>query len=167
MSQENATKKKTPRTGGTRRTNKTAPKVAELPAPPMEDFMTRERANAGHQIPLYAADGRLTAHWLQVRGVDSDEFIRARTKQTRRTAEIVALPEEERDAAIVDATLEMHAALVAAWSFDKPCTLANVKAFLREAPQIATEVDKLASRRTFFFKTPSGGLMPSPPPSSP
>jgi len=161
-----ATKSKTPRTGGTRRTNKVKPAPA-LPAPGMEDFMTREKANAGHKIPLYAADGRLTAHWLRVRGVDSDAFQRARTRQTRRVAEIAGLDDVDREEAIADATVEMQAALVAEWSFEMPCTPANVKKFLREAPQIAAEVDKFASRRTLFFKTPLDGLMPSQPPSSP
>jgi hypothetical protein len=133
----------------------------------MDEFMTRAKANEGHKIPLYAPDGRLTAHWLRVRGVDSDTFRKAQSRQTRRTAEIAALPEADREEAIIDATLEMQAALVAEWSFDQPCTHENIKAFLREAPQIASEVDKFASRRTFFFKTPLGSLMPSQPPSSP
>lgn len=141
--------------------------LAALPAPDMSAFLTRERANAGHKIPLHTPDGTLTDHWLVVRGVDSDEFTRTRNRHTRRVAEIAALPEEEREAAILDATLDLHAALVGDWSFTMPCTVENVKAFLREAPQIAAEVDRLASNRTFFFKTPSGGLMPTPPPSSP
>jgi hypothetical protein len=144
-----------------------AKKPEALPTPAMEDFMTRSKANEGHQIPLYTADGRLSAHWLRVRGVDSDAFRKSQTKQTRRTSEIALLPEEEREEAILDATLEMQAALVAAWSFDMPCTLDNVKAFLREAPQIAAEVDKFASRRAFFFKKPLQSLIPSQPPSSP
>lgn len=157
-----ATKKRTPRTGGAR-----VKKAPALPAPGMEEFMTRTKANEGHKIPLYAADGRLTAHWVRVRGVDSDAFRKAQNRQTRRTAEIAALPQEDREEAIFDATLEMQAALVAEWSFDMACTHDNIKAFLREAPQIAAEIDKFASRRTFFFKTPLGSLMPSQPPSSP
>jgi hypothetical protein len=149
---------------------------AELPAPDMAEFATRDRANEGHTIPLHTPDGRLTKHWLRVRGVDSDEFIRARNRQNRKTAAIVGIEdEEEREEAILDATLELHCALVADWSFADPalmadkakkCTPANVKAFLRTAPQIAAEIDRLASHRTFFFKMPSGSLMPSQPPSS-
>jgi hypothetical protein len=132
----------------------------------MEAFLTRERANEGHRIPLYAPDGRLTAHWLQVRGIDSDLFRRAKARQERRTGEIALLDEDERDEAILDATLEMLTALVADWSFPQECSPANVKAFLREAPQIAAEVDKFASRRSFFFRTPLDGLMPTPQKSS-
>jgi hypothetical protein len=154
----------TPRTGGKR--IKAKPPEA-LPAPGMDEFHTRTKANEGHKIPLYTADGRLSAHWLRVRGVDSDVFRKAQTRQTRRVAELAALPDAERDEAIAEATLDMQTALVAEWSFDKPCTPENVKEFLREAPQIAAEVDKFASRRSFFFKMPSGSLMPSLPPSSP
>lgn len=157
-------KSTSPRTGGKRIKKTNAP---QLPAPPMEEFMTRAKANEGHKIPLYTADGRLSAHWLRVRGVDSDTFRKAQSRQTRRVAELASLEGEAREEAIAEATLEMQAALVAEWSFDMPCTLDNVKNFLREAPQIAAEVDKFASRRTFFFKTPLGSLMPTQPPSSP
>lgn len=155
---------KTPRTGGGKIKTK---KPEALPAPAMSDFHTRAKANEGHKIPLYAADGRATSHWLRVRGIDSDTFRKAQTKQTRRVAEFAALPDAERDEAVAEATLEMQASLVAEWSFDMPCTLKNVMDFLREAPQIAAEVDKFASRRSFFFKMPSGSLMPTQPPSSP
>jgi hypothetical protein len=158
-------KTRTPRTGGAR--IKKAKPAPELPTPGMDAFHTRTKANEGHKIPLYSADGQLTAHWLRVRGVDSDAFRKAQTRQTRRVAEIAALTPEAREDAIMDATLEMQAALVAEWSFDMECTHDNVKTFLRDAPQIAAEVDKFASRRTFFFKTPLNALMPSQPPSSP
>ena len=141
-------------------------KKVELPKPEIEEFMTRPKANEGHKIPLYTADGRLTAHWLRVLGIDSDVFRKVQAQQIRRIAEISELPEEERETAYEDVKLELAACLVADWSFDKPCTHENVKAFLRDAPQIRAEVDKLASRRTFFFKTPLGSLMPSPAPPS-
>jgi hypothetical protein len=131
----------------------------------MEEFMTRAKANEGRAIPLYAADGRLTAHWVRVRGVDSDAFRLAQTKQMRRTAEIASLPEIEKEPAIEDAKLEMTASLVIDWSFDMPCTHENVKNFLREAPQIAAAIDKFASRRTFFFRKSLDDLMPTQPQS--
>ena len=143
-----------------------APAPAELPKPGIEAFQTRAKANEGQKIPLYTADGILTAHWLKVRGVDSDTFRRAQHIQTRRIAEIAAMPEDERETAIVEASLEMLTALVAEWSFDEPFTHEKVKEFLREAPQIAMEIDKFASRRAFFFKTHSQNLLPTPSPSS-
>lgn len=140
----------------------TAP--ASLPLPSMDEFKTRERANVGHKIPLYTADGRLTGHFIVCRGVDSDSFQRAHAKQTRRLAEIAALDEAEREEAMIEAKVEMQAALVADWSFSDPAlmggddkthapTLENVRRFLRDAPQIGTELDKFASRRSLFFRT--------------
>ena len=134
----------------------------EPPKPGMEAFTTRAKANEGHTLPLYTVDGTLTAHWLRVRGIDSDLFRQEQTRQTRKLAEIVALPEEQRAPAIAEATLEMRAALVAAWSFDEDFNHDKVKEFLREAPQIADKIDEFASRRALFFKTPLGGLMPTP-----
>jgi hypothetical protein len=125
---------------------------ADPPAPPMESFFTRGRANEGVKVPLYTPDGQLSKHWLVVRGVDSDAFNHAKTKQTRRIGQIASLPEEERDAEIKDATLEMISSLVASWSFDRECTLENIKAFLTEAPQIADKVDEFASKRSLFFQ---------------
>lgn len=156
-----STNKKPIRTGGTRRT-----KAKPLPAPGMEDFMTRSKANEGHKLPLYTADGRLSAHWIRVRGVDSDAFIRARARQSRKIGEIASLPEEKQEEAIRESTLEMLASLVAEWSFDMPCTPEAIRNFLREAPQIAVEIDKFASRRATFFKMGSGDLTDTPPPSS-
>lgn len=65
------------------------------------------------------------------------------------------MEEGEREKALEEGTLEMRAALISEWSFDMPCTVENISNFLREAPQIADEVDKFASRRAFFFRLPS------------
>ena len=132
----------------------TTTEAASLPTPGMEEFVTRLEANIGKKLELYTSDGRLTAHWLQVRGIDSDAFRQEKTKQTRRMAATGLLPKEEQPGVIADAALEMVVSLVAGWSFDKPFTHDNVKLFLQDAPQIVEEVDKFASRRTFFFKRP-------------
>lgn len=126
----------------------------QLPAPGMEAFHTRTKANEGVKFPLYMPDGTLSAHWLVIRGVDSDAFQRVKSKQTRRVGHIASLPEDERDAEVKDATLEMIASLVASWSFDMECTHDNVKQFLTEAPQIAEKVDEVATRRSLFFQNP-------------
>lgn len=176
----NEKKKPARRTGGTRRRKAAPPaNVVPLPVPGMDAFMTRAKANEGHRIPLHAADGKLTAHWVQVRGIDSDAFRQAETTQKRRLKEFMQIKDEgEREAAVAEGTLILQASLVADWSFADadimakggnsaiPCTLENVVNFLREAPQIASKIDELASRRTFFFKTPTGSLMPSQPQSS-
>lgn len=124
----------------------------ELGKPGMEEFLTRSRANEGVKIQLHTASGELTAHWLLIRGIDSDAFRKEQTRQARQIADIVQLPETEREAAYSTGKFEMLASLVAGWSFEKECTPEAIKEFLREAPQIADEVDRIASRRTFFFK---------------
>lgn len=147
----------------------------ELPAPAMAAFATRETANAGHKIPLFTSEGVLTAHWLLVRGIDSEAFTIARNKQNRRIAELVQMKDDERELAILESTLEMQASLVAGWSFSDPelmgkgqameCTHENVKAFLRTAPQIAEKVDEFASKRSFFFSERARNLLPLQPSS--
>lgn len=143
-----AKKTSKPRTGG-------ATIKQDAPAPPMEAFHTRAKANEGVKLPLFTATGAVTSHWLRVLGIDSDTFRKAYAKQQRRAMELATMPEEERETALTDATIEMRAALVSDWSFDMPCTFENISQFLREAPQIADKVDEFASRRAFFFKSQS------------
>lgn len=133
----------------------------------MEAFFTRERANEGIEIPLYLPDGTKTEHWLRIRGVDSDHF-RLAEAEIKRDAMRVAMIEDplERAKAIADAKLNLIAALVISWSFEKECTLENVKEFFRQAPQIADAVDQVASKRALFFAKRSSSSLSTPKPSS-
>lgn len=133
----------------------------------MEAFFTRERANKGIEIPLYLPDGTKTEHWLRIRGVDSDHF-RLAEAESKRDAMRVAMIEDplERAKAIADAKLNLIAALVISWSFEKECTLENVKEFFRQAPQIADAVDQVASKRALFFAKRSSNSLSTPKPSS-
>lgn len=133
----------------------------------MEAFFTRELANEGIEIPLYLPDGTKTEHWLRIRGVDSDHF-RLAEAESKRDAMRVAMIEDplERAKAIADAKLNLIAALVISWSFEKECTLENVKEFFRQAPQIADAVDQVASKRALFFAKRSSSSLSTPKPSS-
>ncbi len=133
----------------------------------MEAFFTRERANEGIEIPLYLPDGTKTEHWLRIRGVDSDHF-RLAEAESKRDAMHVAMIEDpiERAKAIADAKLNLIAALVISWSFEKECTLENIKEFFRQAPQIADAVDQVASKRALFFAKRSSSSLSTPKPSS-
>lgn len=162
-------KKKNPRTGGGRRKKKQAPAVVGMDA-----FKTRERAEAGHQIPLYTPEGELSAHYITVRGMDSDEFQIAKTKQARVIAELSTMKDEQkREVATLDATCNYLAVLVKDWSFDKKelmpkgatldaCTRENVAKFLREAPQIKEKIEELVSRRALFFRNQAHALKATP-----
>jgi hypothetical protein len=150
---------------------------ATTPAPlGMDAFKTRSRANEGQRVELHTPEGNLSPHFLIVRGIDSDEFQKAKAKQARVIAELAAMPEGEREEKALDATCDLLAVLVKDWSFSNPdlmpagevypCNLANVAQFLREAPQIREKVDEMVSRRTVFFRMQSGGLKITPADSS-
>ena len=133
----------------------------------MEAFFTRKRANEGVKLQLAQPDGTETDHWVQIRGVDSDEFKRAEADARRSALQLAGLKDEsELRKRINEDKLELLAALVIAWSFNAPCTKENVINFLREAPQIGDEIDRLAARRSLFFKQGSPTSTPSPAPSS-
>jgi len=119
----------------------------------MEEFFTRQVANVGVKLPLYLPDGSKSEHWLRVRGIDSDEFRRAETKGKRKAIEISQIDsDDEREKIIEQVEKEVVASLIAAWSFEQECTHDNVVKFLTEAPQIMSQVNKFAARRSEFFK---------------
>lgn len=133
----------------------------------MEAFFTRERANEGVEIPLYTPDGTKSQHWLRIRGVDSDTFREAEANSKREAMRVAMLDDtQERAKAIADAKLTLLAALVIGWSFEKECSVENIKEFFRQAPQIADAVDQVASKRALFFGKRSSSLPSSPKPSS-
>ncbi|USL90033.1 hypothetical protein [Vibrio phage vB_VpaS_CHI] len=118
----------------------------------MEEFFTRQKANEGKKVPLYLPNGEPSEHWIQIRGVDSDQFKEAETAAKRKAVEIAQIEStQERAEAVRTTELKCIAALVADWSFDKPCDETNVVNFLREAPQIADMVNRYAANRKSFF----------------
>lgn len=120
----------------------------------MEQFKTRERAGQGRRLTLYTPDGVATEHWLQVRHVWSDAFSAANEAELSAIRELVLAAEGDKGKiadAQRDAKFRLWAALVAAWSFDVECTPESVEAFLREAPQIGTVLDKFATETSAFF----------------
>ena len=118
----------------------------------MDEFFTREIANEGRRVDLVHPDGTPSEHWIQIRGMDADEFRNAETKAKRKAIEIAQMDDEDKRAlAVADIELRTIAALVADWSFDQECTQKAVVKFLREAPQIAEMVNRYAARRSLFF----------------
>jgi hypothetical protein len=119
-------------------------------------FFTRDRANAGVRIPLYTPSGRKTDQWIQIRGVDSDEFRAADTKAKRDAVRLASIKDEkERDEAVYELTTRLTASLVIAWSFPEECTEENIIAFFKQAPQICSSIDITASDRGYFFRNAS------------
>lgn len=120
----------------------------------LELFHTRARANEGVRLPLHAPDGSPTEHWLQVRHVWSDAFQEANDAAVAEVSEAVlaAQGDKARIAEVKrEAQVKLWASLVAAWSFDEPCTPEAVAAWLREAPQIGKVLDKFAADSKRFF----------------
>ena len=138
------------------------------PAQTMQHFFTRQKANEGVKLPLDLPDGTPTAHFITVRGVDSDDFRRANTESKRKLVELAL----DRERATLDPKeheqqrLNVLASLVAGWSFDQPCTFENIITLLREAPNLADQIDRIAAKRHLFFLNGSTNSSPSLPQNS-
>ena len=133
----------------------------------MEAFFTRERANEGVEVPLYTPDGTKSQHWVRIRGVDSDAFREAEANSKRDAFRVASIEDTvERAKAIQDTKLNLIAALVISWSFEKECTPENIKEFFRQAPQIADAVDQMASKCSLFFAKRSSSSVSTSKPSS-
>lgn len=131
------------------------------------EFFTLDKANAGIRVPLYTPDGRPTDHWMQIRGVDSDEFRKADAKAKRDAVKLAAITDDrEREDALHDLTTRLTASLVIAWSFEQECTMENVTAFFKRAPQICNAIDITAGDRAYFFRIGSSNSADTPGQSS-
>ena len=117
----------------------------------MEAFAIRQRANDGRRVALTLPDGSPTDHWLQIRSQWSDAFRQAREEAMQQVARMAQTGKSELDAALEQSLLAVRAALVSDWSFDEPCVPDNVRAFLREAPQIAELIDRAGADDQAFF----------------
>ncbi len=136
-------------------------------APAMNAFFTREAANEGVQLPLYLPSGEKSEHWVRILGVDSDAFRYAESESRRDTFRLAAIEDlAARSEEIASSKRRLIASLVVAWSFPQECTLANVDAFFREAPQIMDAIDITASKRALFFAGRSSGSQNLPSTSS-
>ena len=122
------------------------------------DFFTRAKANEGERMPISLPDGTPTDEWLQIRGVDSDQFRVALDDFRRELLAIASLKDETEKADRTEvARLALNAALIIGWSFDAEFSDVALMEFLRESPYITAEVDRFASdRRRFFGKRSTG-----------
>lgn len=130
--------------------------------PNQDAFFTRASANEGIEFDLTLPDGTPTEHKIRIRGVDSDAFKAAEAMSKRSILELAAIKDEKVYAERVQAAqCLLMASLVISWSFEQECTPANVATFLREAPQITEQIDRLAFRRSLFTKASSNNSTPS------
>lgn len=148
----------------------------------MEEFFTSDKSQDGVRLPLQRPDGGKSEHWLLVRGIDSDAFHKADFLAKRERSLIEAEASGIKDKTeradflfkkVTEQEIAIIAALVADWSFDKAegfnpdekpewvFKRANVKRFLRKAPQIKDQIDRFSARRSAFFGNGSDSLKPS------
>lgn len=121
----------------------------------MEKFFTRATANEGKKLPLRHPDGTPSEHYLIIRSQWSDEFIQANDDAMRSLAVKVAAKDADAKSVFQEQKLSLIAACIAGWSFSTEFTHENVIEFLRNAPQIAKQVNKLAGDDKYFFKKES------------
>lgn len=118
----------------------------------MEEFFTRKIASEGRKMELTTPAGEKTDHYLLVVGIDSDRFRAASVRAERKMLEISILTDaDQKEVEESRVQRELVAELVIGWSFEKEFTQENVLEFLREAPQIADQVDRFAANRRIFF----------------
>jgi hypothetical protein len=129
----------------------------------MREFFTRSAANEGIQVPLWLPDGSASAHWIRIRGVDSDAFRAAEARWNRELSRIAALGADEQAAEMERARLDLLTALVVGWSFEQEASEENIREFLIEAPQIADAINKTAGQRALFLSSSSANSSNTPP----
>ncbi len=106
-------------------------------------------------IPVVFPGMKDTGETLTIRSVYSDAF---REGQAALSRQIQVLRMANKGEPLDDETLdEMEmsgfATLVASWSFEEPCTSANVVEFLRANPQMKELVNRQCSNDSLFFKS--------------
>ncbi len=134
----------------------------------LESFYTQDKSEAGVKLPLVRPDGSETEHWLHVRGTDSDVFRLAERAGQRKGRDLglSTMDKDKLEQGFYQIETEVIASLVKSWSFDKPCTQANVVELFTKAPQIRDMVNRLGAKRALFFSNGSNSSEPSPDPSS-
>lgn len=138
----------------------------ETKVPSLEQFHTRQKANEGVELPLTLPDGTPTDHVIRIRSVYSDAFRAADAISRRKLVEMSIGGEKGKvDEALAEEKLILLANLIISWTFETTLTVESATEFLREAPQIADQIDRLASRRSLFFRNGSTNSTTQPAPS--
>jgi len=124
----------------------------------MQEFFTREAGNNGYKLELTRPDGEPTDHWIEIYSVDSDEYHKSNARLRRQlgTVEIEAKAIEDlkdREEYLIDKQREMECELLSSLSFEQDPTADNKREFVRNAPQIANQINQLSGRRALFTKT--------------
>jgi hypothetical protein len=125
----------------------------------MEEFFTKDAANEGIKIPLHLPSGEKSEHTITIYGVDSDEFYCALQSEKRKLSliemEANLLKGRERLDFINEKQRESEstvlANLIKDWTFEMECTIENKIHFVKNAPQIGEQINKISGDRKLFF----------------
>lgn len=128
----------------------------------LEAFATAELSEEGIVIPLKDVDGKLTEHWVKIRGTDCSAFKKAQASFRKKIMEIheleTANPSSDYSKQAEAATNKLLASLVVEWSFKEDdgspyeCSEKNIIHVLTQAPILANEIDEASARRRNFIK---------------
>lgn len=128
----------------------------------MKQFFTREKANEGKKLMLDNPDGTPSEHFIVIRSVDSDAHQEAAINRDRQYLKAAsAESDEEKNQIIKSLRLDVLASLIVDWSLPEKCTPKNARLLLKEAPQIATEIDRHSSNRSFFYESSAIDSVPT------
>ena len=137
----------------------------------MQQFFTRAKANEGIDLDLTLPDGTPTEYKIRIRGRDSDEFRKAEAESKRRLFVAIQDAKAKKNTDAItklksdEERLSLLSALIVSWTLPDECNEDNKRKLLIEAPQIADEIDRLASDRSLFFAKGSTNSEPMPAPS--
>jgi len=125
-------------------------------------FFTRGGSNTGVRVPIRLPNGDESDEWLNVLGIDSDQWREAYAEAKRAAITIATLGKDEngkeapeardvRRKALREEELKLDASLVSGWSFQEECTRETVIELLREAPYLVQIIDNVSSDRARFL----------------
>ena len=116
----------------------------------LSDFHSRSKANAGKKLFLTLPDGTVTEEWFLVVNCDSDVMAKAHAQSREDAVKNRMEPVPDPDF-VSKSELKRNSAAVIDWSFPEPFSTEAVSAFLKEAPQIGEQIDRLIYDRQAFF----------------
>ena len=124
-----------------------------------KELFTRKRHNEGTPIDVRDEVGKVVG-WIRIRGLDSDAYRTANDAYNRAMVRLAAAVRAKADAPLLAETqaekaaaqLAERVALVAAWSFETPCTEASITELLTEAPRLSDQVYYTACDRDRFLE---------------
>lgn len=125
----------------------------------IKELFTRKRHNDGVKVDVRNEEGEVVG-WIRVRGMDSDAYRSAHDSFNQAMVRLAGVVRAGgAGAALLDATqaekdeaaIAERAALIAEWSFDDECSVANVIELLREAPALSDQIRSIAFDRDRFL----------------